>query len=83
MADAGGSGSVVGMTHTSLHRRALLTAAGGTVGQGALRWLLSISDRTLPVPGIRTVAQAEENAAAMRLPLFTADELAEIEAALG
>ncbi|KKK04566.1 aldo/keto reductase [Micromonospora sp. HK10] len=41
--------------------RAVLTADGRTLAQGALGWLLARSERTLPIPGCRTVAQAEEN----------------------
>ncbi|MFI7427261.1 aldo/keto reductase [Micromonospora sp. NPDC049836] len=41
--------------------RAVLTADGRTLAQGALGWLLARSPRTLPIPGCRTVAQAEEN----------------------
>lgn len=63
--------------------RALLTADGATPAQGALRWLLGVSAHTLPVPGIRTVAQAEENAGAMALGPFSAAQLAAIDEALG
>ena len=59
--------------------RGLLTADGATVAQGALRWLLSVSPRTVPLPGIRTVAQATENAGAMRFAPFDAATLARIE----
>ncbi|RKN50897.1 aldo/keto reductase [Micromonospora endolithica] len=41
--------------------REVLTADGRTLAQGALGWLLARSPRTLPIPGCRTVAQAEEN----------------------
>lgn len=41
--------------------REALTADGRTLAQGALGWLLARSPRTLPIPGCRTVAQAEEN----------------------
>ena len=53
-----------------------LVAALGVMG--ALGWLLARSPRTVPIPGIRTAAQAEQNAWALRLgPLPTA-EMAEI-----
>lgn len=45
--------------------RDLLTIGGRTVGQGALCWLLAKSAALLPVPGMRTVEQAIENAGAM------------------
>ncbi|MGI5291915.1 aldo/keto reductase [Nonomuraea polychroma] len=46
--------------------------------QGALGWLLGRSDRTVPIPGIRTAAQAEENAGALRHGPLTAAEMAQI-----
>jgi len=46
-------------------RRALDLGGGGrTLAQGALAWLWARSPRTVPIPGFRTVAQAEENAGA-------------------
>ncbi|MGN9808808.1 aldo/keto reductase [Micromonospora sp. BQ11] len=41
--------------------REVLTADGRTLAQGALGWLLARSPRTVPIPGCRTVVQAEEN----------------------
>ncbi len=63
--------------------REVLASGGRTLAQGALCWLLARSPRTVPIPGIRTVRQAEQNAAALRLgPLPTA-EIAEIARLLG
>ncbi|TDB96972.1 aldo/keto reductase, partial [Micromonospora fluostatini] len=45
--------------------RAALTADGRTLAQGALGWLWARSDRAVPIPGCRTVAQVEENTAAL------------------
>lgn len=45
--------------------REVLTSGGRTPAQGALGWLWARSPHTLPIPGIRTVAQAEQNAGAM------------------
>lgn len=45
--------------------RELLTGGGRSVVQGALGWIWSVNDLTVPIPGIRTVGQAEENAGAM------------------
>lgn len=42
----------------------VLASGGRTLAQGALCWLLAHNPRTVPIPGIRTVAQAEQNAAA-------------------
>jgi aryl-alcohol dehydrogenase-like predicted oxidoreductase len=47
--------------------REMLASGGRTLAQGALCWLLGRSPRTVPIPGIRTVHQAEQNAAALRL----------------
>ena len=59
--------------------RELLTSGGRTLGQGALGWLLARSPGLIPVPGAKTVAQAEENAAAMALGPLPAEVMAEIE----
>ncbi|WFE57267.1 aldo/keto reductase [Micromonospora sp. WMMD712] len=59
--------------------RQALTADGRTLAQGALGWLLARSDRTLPIPGCRTVAQAEENFATLALGPLPADAFAEVE----
>jgi aryl-alcohol dehydrogenase-like predicted oxidoreductase len=51
-----------------------LAGGGRTLAQGALGWLLARSPRTVPIPGIRTAAQAEQNAAALRSgPLLPAE----------
>ncbi|GAA2717574.1 aldo/keto reductase [Micromonospora olivasterospora] len=59
--------------------RDALTADGRTLAQGALGWLLARSPRTVPIPGCRTVAQAEENFAALALGPLPADAYAEVE----
>jgi aryl-alcohol dehydrogenase-like predicted oxidoreductase len=58
--------------------REVLTTGGRTLAQGALGWLLARSPRTVPIPGIRTAAQAEQNAAALRLGPLPAAEMTEI-----
>ncbi len=58
--------------------REVLTDGGRTLAQGALGWLLARSPHTVPIPGIRTVAQAEQNAAALRLGPLPATAMAEI-----
>lgn len=63
--------------------REILTSNGRTVVQGALAWLWARGEQVVPIPGIRTEAQAIENAAAMNFgPLNTA-QMTEIEALLG
>jgi aryl-alcohol dehydrogenase-like predicted oxidoreductase len=58
--------------------RAVLTGGGRTLAQGALCWLLARGPRIVPIPGIRTVAQAEQNAAVLRLAPLTPAEVDEI-----
>ena len=45
--------------------REVLTADGRTRAQGALGWLWALSEKTLPIPGFKTVKQVEENAGAL------------------
>jgi aryl-alcohol dehydrogenase-like predicted oxidoreductase len=63
--------------------RDVLTSGGRTLAQGALCWLRARSPRTVPIPGVRTVGQAEQNAAALRLDPLPAAEMAEIARLLG
>jgi len=58
--------------------RDVLTSGGRTVAQGALGYLLARSDKTIPIPGCRTVAQVEENAAALDHGPLTQPQLDEI-----
>ncbi len=62
--------------------REVLTSGGRTPAQGALAWLWARSPHTVPIPGVRTVAQAEENAGAMNHGPLTADQLAEVDGLL-
>ncbi|MEU5965304.1 aldo/keto reductase [Micromonospora parva] len=59
--------------------RAALTADGRTLAQGALGWLLARSPRTVPIPGLRTVAQADENLATLELGPLSPESYAEVE----
>jgi aryl-alcohol dehydrogenase-like predicted oxidoreductase len=63
--------------------RSVLTSDGRTLAQGALAWLWARSPRTVPIPGFRSVAQAEENAGALVQGPLTAGQLTEIDDALG
>jgi aryl-alcohol dehydrogenase-like predicted oxidoreductase len=58
--------------------RDILTSEGRTLAQGALAWLWGRSERTLPIPGFRTVAQVEENCGALHHGPLTADQMREI-----
>jgi aryl-alcohol dehydrogenase-like predicted oxidoreductase len=59
--------------------RDVLTSGGRTLVQGALAWNWARSDRTIPIPGFRTVAQVEENAAALRLGPHNPSQMAAID----
>lgn len=63
--------------------RDVLTSDGRTLTQGALAWIWARSGRTVPIPGIRTVAQAEENAGAMAFGPLTPAQMAEVETLVG
>ncbi len=63
--------------------RDILTSDGRTLTQGALAWIWGRGEKTVPIPGIRTVAQAEENAAAMARGPLSADQMAQIDAVVG
>ncbi|MFF0183956.1 aldo/keto reductase [Streptomyces sp. NPDC005244] len=63
--------------------REILTGGGRTLAQGALGWLWARSPRTVPIPGFRSVAQAEENAGAIAEGPLTAAQMAEVDQVLG
>jgi aryl-alcohol dehydrogenase-like predicted oxidoreductase len=58
----------------------LLVYEGRTLAQGALGWLWARSQRTIPIPGFKTVAQVEENASAMRFGPLPAEQMEKIAA---
>ncbi|MGP4110667.1 aldo/keto reductase [Streptomyces sp. 4N509B] len=62
--------------------RDILTSGGRTPAQGALAWLWARSPHAVPIPGIRTVAQAEENAGALAFGPLTGDQVSEIRTLL-
>ena len=63
--------------------RQILTSDGRTLAQGALAWIWARSPRTIPIPGIRNVAQATENAQAMQLGPLNDGQMKQIERLLG
>jgi len=63
--------------------REILTSNGRSVVQGALAWLWALGGHIVPIPGIRTEAQAVENAAAMSYGPLTDAQMAEIGQLLG
>ena len=62
--------------------REILTSNGRSLVQGALAWIWARSEKTIPIPGFKTVAQVEENANAMELGPLTADQMKEIDSIL-
>jgi aryl-alcohol dehydrogenase-like predicted oxidoreductase len=62
--------------------REVLTSDGRTPAQGALAWLWARSPRTVPIPGVRTVAQAEQNARAMSFGPLDPQHLVAIDSLL-
>ena len=63
--------------------RDILTSNGRTLVQGALAWIWARSEKTIPIPGFKTVAQVEENARAMELGPLTTEQMQEIDTLLG
>lgn len=63
--------------------REILTSDGRTLAQGALAWIWARSERTIPIPGFKTVKQVEENAGAMEFGPLSADQMREIDEVLG
>ncbi len=63
--------------------REILTSEGRTLVQGALSWIWARSEKTIPIPGFKTVAQVEENAKAMQFGSLTIEQMKEIDSLLG
>jgi aryl-alcohol dehydrogenase-like predicted oxidoreductase len=63
--------------------REVLTSDGRTLAQGALAWNWARSDCTIPIPGFRTSAQVEENAAGLQFGPLSPTQMAEIDVLLG
>lgn len=62
--------------------RDLLQTGGRTLAQGAIGWLWARSDRTLPIPGFRTVEQVTDLAGALEHGPLPADVMTAIEAVI-
>ena len=58
--------------------RGVLTADGRTLAQGALGWLWARSERTIPIPGFKTIAQIEENIGALQFGPLTEAQMDQI-----
>ena len=57
--------------------------AQGAAAQGALAWLWAKSAVNIPIAGFKSLAQAEENARAMTFGPLNAEQLRQIDEALG
>ena len=62
--------------------REILTSEGRTLAQGALAWLWARSQQTLPIPGFKSIAQVEENCAALHRGPLAAEQMREIDGLL-
>lgn len=62
--------------------RELLTTDGRTLAQGALGWLWARAENIIPIPGFKTVAQAQENAGALAHGPLPEQNVREIDALL-
>lgn len=62
--------------------REALMSGGRSAAQGALAWLWAKSGVNIPIPGFKTLAQAEENAKAIAFGPLEETQMRQIEAAL-
>ena len=62
--------------------REVLTSGGRTLAQGAIAWIWARSERAVPIPGFKTVAQVNENARAMEFGPLNQDQMDAVEAIL-
>ncbi len=58
--------------------RGILTRDGRSLTQAALGWLWARSEKTIPIPGFKTVAQVEENAGALEFGALSQAQMQEI-----
>ena len=59
--------------------RDLLQSDGRSLVQGALSWVMARGDKTIPLPGGRTVTQVKENAKTLEFGPLAADVMSQIE----
>ncbi|MCX5494210.1 aldo/keto reductase [Kaistia dalseonensis] len=65
--------------HRLAQIRDLLQSDGRSLTQGAIAWLWARSATTLPIPGVRTPQQIEENAGALHKGPLAQDVMSEID----
>ncbi len=61
----------------------VLMSDGRSMVQGALSWNWARSDKTIPIPGFKTLKQVEENIQAMEFGPLNNDQMEEIDKILG
>lgn len=76
-------GRIVDFIQAVENLREVLTSDGRTLAQGALGWLWTRSEVTVPIPGFKSVQQVEENAGAMAFGPLKPDQFSEIDRLLG
>jgi aryl-alcohol dehydrogenase-like predicted oxidoreductase len=76
-------GRVSDIIHKVEDLREVLTRDGRTPAQAALGWIWARSERTIPIPGFRSVRQVEENAGAMDFGPLSSQQMREIDRLLG
>jgi aryl-alcohol dehydrogenase-like predicted oxidoreductase len=59
--------------------RDVLSSNGRTLVQGALSWIWARSEKTIPIPGVKTVKQVEENVGALQFGPLTDEQMKQIE----
>ena len=62
--------------------RDVLTSDGRSLAQGALAWIWARSEKTIPIPGFKNVAQVEENCKALQYGPLSPAQMAEINTIL-
>jgi aryl-alcohol dehydrogenase-like predicted oxidoreductase len=62
--------------------REILSSGGRSLAAGALGWILARSDRTVPIPGFRTVPQVEDNLGALEHGPLSAEQMRAVEEVL-
>ncbi len=60
--------------------RKLFAGEKRSLAQVALAWIWTRSDRTIPIPGFKTLAQVKENIQAMDFGPLSAEQMAQIAA---
>jgi aryl-alcohol dehydrogenase-like predicted oxidoreductase len=63
--------------------RDILSSNGRSLAHGALGWIWARSDKTIPIPGFKSVEQVEENVAAIDFGPLSDEQMQQIDELLG